>query len=421
MASVPKSLDETFDVAVCGAGPAGLATALAATRLGLSVAAIGPRAGSDDGRTAALFLSSVAFLKNIGCWQSLGEAAEPLEAIRLIDATGALFRAPEVMFRAEEIGLDAFGYNVPNSALTAALESALEGRARRLFSPAASCDLSSEPVLTLSSGDVIRAKLIGAADGRQSLVRTAAGIDVKTWRYEQAAVVTTFRHSRPHKRMSSEFHRKAGPLTVVPGPGDTSSLVWVETPDNAKRLIELDEAQFAVELETHLCGLLGKLKAFAPRRLYPLTGQTALKFAQNRTALIGEAGHVIPPIGAQGLNLSFRDAATFAEVARDAKDQSGDAGSAQAIERFQSRRSQDIASRVWTVDLLNRSLLSEHTPVHLARGFGLFSLSAIGPLRRLLMREGVSPSFSTPKLMQSPDAPGKVAQQALDQRPPPQA
>lgn len=411
-----KVATDVFDVAICGAGPAGLAAALAASQAGLSVAIAGPRADQNDGRTAALFASSVQFLKTIGVWHLLDTAAEPLRAIRLVDATGALFRAPEVTFRACEIGLDAFGYNIPNAVLTSALERALEGHVQRFLSSVTSCDISSDPVLSIQSGETIGARLIGAADGRHSLVRDAAGIGVKSWHYPQAAVVTSFKHSRPHFGISTEFHRKAGPLTVVPGPGQTSSLVWVEAPDAAKRLAQLDDVQFAISLERQLCGVLGKLSAFAPRRAYPLSGQTAERFAQKRIALIGEAGHVIPPIGAQGLNLSFRDAAIFAQVAQETKDQTGDAGSPAAIEHYHNKRASDVSSRVWTVDVLNRSLLSEYLPVHLMRGLGLFALQTTGPLRRILMREGVSPAFSTPKFMQSANLPAPVAVSGLDRQ-----
>lgn len=404
-ANVPD-LPELPDLVVAGAGPAGLAAGLAAAALGLKAVVIGPRADPADGRTAALFQSSVQLLKAIGAWQYLEARAERLDAIRLVDATGGFLRAPEVTFRATEIGLDTFGYNVANAALTQALEQAAAGRLRRVVSEgvASAVPADGRIVLTTAEGATFSAPLIAGADGRNSLIRKSAEIATQAWTYEQAAVVCLFQHSRPHRGVSTELHRRAGPLTVVPMPssasGNASSLVWVETPMEAQRLAALDDAAFLIELGSHVSGLFGTLSQLSPRKTFPLSGQTATVLAKNRCALIGEAGHVMPPIGAQGLNLSFRDAAILAELAVDAKARGEDIGSAEVCAAYERQRRADVASRSWTIDLMNRSLLSEYTPIHLARGLGLAALKAIPPLRRVLMREGVTPSFATPRLMQ---------------------
>jgi 2-octaprenyl-6-methoxyphenol hydroxylase len=391
-----------FDVAVIGAGPAGLTVGLSVAQMGFKTAIIGPPADPRDSRTAALFQSSVTLLKRLGAWPAVAPATEPLDAIRLIDATGALFRAPEVTFRASEIGEAAFGYNVPNAVLTAALEGLAAKRVRRIVTPAVTTIAPSHDSvsLTTADGDTFVCRLVAAADGRQSPSRDAAGMTPRRWSYDQGAVVCTLEHSRPHNRISTEFHRRCGPLTVVPAPGNTSNLVWVDTLSEAKRLAALDEAPFVAELAGHLQGLLGQVLLRSPPRMFALSGQTADPMGQNRIALIGEAGHVIPPIGAQGLNLSFRDAATLADVAAGARDAGEDIGGAKAMAAYSSARRFDVTSRIWTVDLLNRSLLSDYTPVHALRGLGLFALSTLPPLRRRMMREGIAPSLSMPKLMQ---------------------
>ncbi len=419
---------QNFDCAITGAGPAGLAAGLACAEMGLATAVIGPRADPRDGRTAALFQSSVQFLKRLGVWDAIAPAAAPLDAIRLIDATGALIRAPEVTFRASEIGLEAFGYNVPNVVLTSALESATRnhvthGRLTRVETKAVTALAISDSgvAVTTHEGREFSALLAAAADGRASPSRTAAAITTRAWAYDQSAVVCSFTHSRPHANISTEFHRRTGPLTVVPGPGSTSSLVWVETPTEARRLAELSGDAFAAALAHHLSGLLGQISAVSPRGIFPLSGQTATTLAKNRVALIGEAAHVMPPIGAQGLNLSFRDAATLAEIAAGARGANEDIGSPPVLARYDAARSRDVTSRVWTIDLLNRSLLSEFAPVHLARGLGLFALSAIGPLRRFVMREGVAPALSTPQLMQPPGEPAVRGAATLDAGTAPQA
>jgi 2-octaprenyl-6-methoxyphenol hydroxylase len=412
---------EIFDIAVVGAGPAGLVAGLAAAAAGLKTAVVGPAAPHDDGRTAALLDGSVNLLKRLELWREIAPIAEPLKSIRLVDATGALLRAPEVLFQAAEIGLPVFGYNVPTAGLTAALDASSRSRLTRIVSKGViSFDLGS-PIATLETaeGERLSALLVVAADGRGSAARSAAGISVSGWSYPQAAVVTTFAHTRPHFGISTELHRATGPLTVVPGPGKTSSLVWVETPAEAGRLAALPEDALAHDLNLHLQGLLGELSQFTPRRTYPLSIQRAAAFAKSRVALVGEAAHVIPPIGAQGLNLGFRDAAVLAEIAREASSRGEDIGGEAPLARYHSLRLADITSRTLAVDLLNRSLLSWIPGIHLARSIGLMALASSPTLRARVMREGVMPSADVPALMQpvpAEDVQGDTQPGALDER-----
>lgn len=402
---------QIFDAIVVGAGPAGLAAGLACAETGLRTAVVGPEADPRDGRTAALLDGSVNLLKRLGVWEKAAAASEPLTAIRLVDATGALIRAPEVIFHASEIDLPAFGYNVPNAALTAALEATRHPRLTRLIDKKATViDLAGDQArLALSTGKTLGARLVIAADGRESPTRTAAGIKTSSWSYTQAAIVATFAHSRAHRGISTELHRRVGPLTVVPGPGNTSNLVWVETKEEAQRLIALDDAEFNRELSAHIGSLLGTLSNVSPRRAYPLSGRTASPLAAQRVALVGEAAHVIPPIGAQGLNLGFRDAATIAEIAGEAQSAGEDIGADRTLARYDAARRTDVAFRVFAVDLLNRSLLSSIPGSHLVRGFGLFVLASNSALRARVMREGVMPSASSPSLMRPLSPTGEIA------------
>jgi 2-octaprenyl-6-methoxyphenol hydroxylase len=403
--------ENIFDVVVVGAGPAGLAAGHACAEMGLRTAIVGPRADPGDGRTAALLDGSVNLLKRLGVWKTIEATSEPLTAIRLVDAMGALLRAPEVVFRAPEIGLPAFGYNIPNTALTAGLEASTRpGLMRLIESKATVTELAGErAILTTATGRTLGARLVVAADGRGSPTRTAAGIPATSWSYTQTALVTTFTHGRPHGGVSTELHRRPGPLTVVPGPGKTSSLVWVETHDEAKRLAALDDIDFGRELASHIGGLLGTLTDFAPRRTYPLSGRTASSLGKHRVALVGEAAHVMPPIGAQGLNLGFRDAASIAEIAGEALCAGEDIGGEALLARYDRARRADVAFRVFTVDLLNRSLLSSMPGTNLARGFGLLALATNSRLRARVMREGVAPSTAIPALMRPTLAAGEIA------------
>lgn len=398
-----------FDAVVVGGGPAGLATALALAHTGIDTALAAPphRPAGDrpDMRTAALFPGSIAMLTNLGVWDDLKEQCAPLTAIRIIDDRDTLLRAPEVTFHAEEIGRATFGFNVPNAPLVEALLARCRAPASgrlTLFETAGVTEVQlgpSEASLRLAEGQVLHARLVAGADGRNSLCRKSAEIEAETWRYEQCALTTIFSHSRPHGGVSTEFHRPAGPCTSVPMPANRSSLVWVERPEVAQQLAADDDATFRRALEHRLHGLLGSVGELSPRVVFPLSGLTARHFGKNRVALIGEAGHVIPPIGAQGLNLGLRDAAALADCVSDAMGEHRDIGGPETLAAYDRARRADVASRTWTIDLLNKSLLSSVTPVHLARGAGLFALKTISPLRRLVVREGLQPSFAEPRLM----------------------
>jgi 2-octaprenyl-6-methoxyphenol hydroxylase len=253
------------DILVVGAGPAGLIAALAMAQAGFATIAVGPSFdpanAARDTRSTALFTGSVAMLDRLGLGDALGGAQVPMTGIRLIDDTGSLWRAPEVLFRASELGLAAFGVNIDNAALNVALLAAaarqanlrlVEGTVEPRFA------LGEAGVRArLGGGEQLTARLIVGADGRASPSRAAAGIDVRTSPYPQAAVATRFHHARPHDNISSEFHRPAGPMTTVPLAGLASGLVWVETPDEARRLMALDDDTFARELDRRLMGLLG--------------------------------------------------------------------------------------------------------------------------------------------------------------------
>ena len=403
-------MGETYSIAVVGGGPAGLTAALAAAATGAEITLFGPQNTSvvgSDNRTAALFAGSIEMLRNLGVWEALEPLSAPIAAIRIIDDTGGLLRAPEVTFTAAEVDRETFGWNVPNAGLVACLTARLAGRVRlqetRGIADVAVSD--ARVCLTSAEGGTFDASLVIGADGRKSICRAAAGIDTKTWPYAQAAVTTTFSHARAHRNVSTEFHRPAGPLTVVPMPGSASSLVWVETPAEAQRLAALDEAAFRAELERRLQGLLGTIGDIRPRAVFPLSGLEASSFGRNRIALIGEAAHVIPPIGAQGLNLGLRDSAVLADCVADAMHAGRDPGLAPTLDAYTALRRPDVASRVTAIDVLNKSLISDLVPVHLARGLGLVALKTVGPLRRRAIREGLAPSPEIATLL----APGGLA------------
>jgi 2-octaprenyl-6-methoxyphenol hydroxylase len=391
---------DTVEVAVIGGGPAGLTAAVALACAGVATVLVAKRPPPDN-RTTALLSGSVAALEALEVWPLCRAQSAPLTAIRLIDDTRRLVRAPEVLFEADEIGLDAFGHNIQNRDLLAALEqrAAALPALRRIETAAVAVEPADGTVtIHLEDGRALVARLAVGADGRRSICRAAAGIETERRSYPQAALTLNLTHTRPHKGVSTEFHTESGPFTLVPLPGLRASLVCVVEPDEAERLAGLDAETLSAEIERRSHSILGKIAVENGRGLFPLGVETAKSFARDRIALVGEAAHVIPPIGAQGLNLGLRDAATISELVVAARRHGGDVGSADVLADYERLRRADVASRAFAVDALNRSLLSDFLPVQGARGFGIYLLDRIAPLRRAVMREGVEPA-AQPRLM----------------------
>ncbi len=392
-----------FEAAVVGAGAAGLAAALALARDGVATALVGRHAPVADGRTVALLDGSVRLLAALGAWAEIAPHAAPLAEMHLIDDTGSLFRPPPARFSATEIGLDAFGWNVESARLVETLRRQARTTPGLTLFEADSTGMQTGPdaaILTLTDGRSLAAQLVVAADGGRSPLRQAAGLRTREWSYPQAALTTLLAHERPHRDVSTEFHTRNGPFTLVPLPGGhRSSLVWVTGERAAKRLSGLDDAALAAAVEHQARSMLGAMRIDGPRGLVPMRGLSVASPVGERLALIGEAAHVFPPIGAQGLNLGLRDAAALRDAVLSAREAGRDPGTAAALAGFARGRGIDARLRGAAVDMLNRSLLTDLVPVDALRGLGLVVLSSIAPLRRLVMREGVQPRLGAPRLM----------------------
>ena len=401
-ATSPAAPAPPADVIVVGGGPAGLFAALALKAAGFDVIVLaGPRRPGLDQRTSALLDGSVSALKTLRVWDGIAAKAAPLRVMRLVDDTGRLIRAPLFEGRCEEIGLDAFGYNIANADLNAGLRAAVDRAGITVIDAAAEAVALAPDAASvrLAGGRTLEARLVAGADGRASLVRAAAGIETIETRYPQTAVTANFSHSRPHDDVSTEFHTPSGPFTLVPLPGQRSSLVCVVTPSEARRLLELDDAAFGREIARRSQAILGKIVADPGRGRFDLAIVTPKRFGIARAALVGEAAHVVPPIGAQGLNLGLRDGAALADCLADARAAGADIGGDATMAAYDRARRADIVSRSAAIHALNRSLLSDFMPVHGLRGLGLWLMDQVGPLRRAFMREGLQPARPQPRLM----------------------
>ena len=390
------------DILISGGGAAGLIAAAAFGAEGFSVFCCDPAppvtaegAAGADLRTTAFLHPSRALLARAGLWDRLAPHAAPLQIMRIIDAGGDEHRARLTReFDAADISDEPFGWNLPNWLIRR------EGLARlaelpnvRFLPGRASTGLVTRATgarVTLDDGTRIEARLVVAADGRASFIREAAGIPVTTTRYGQKAVVCTVTHPVAHGNVSTEIHRSGGPFTLVPLPDrdgrPSSAIVWMERAAEADRLAALPEDAFTAALNERSTGVLGHLTLATPRQSWPIISQLARRFHGERVALIAEAAHVVPPIGAQGLNMSLADLGALVDLCAAHRD---DPGSAPLLARFTRARWPEVKARVTGIDALNRASMVSARPLRDLRAAGLGALYAVRPVRKLLMRAGL--------------------------------
>jgi 2-octaprenyl-6-methoxyphenol hydroxylase len=262
-------------------------------------------------------------------------------------------------------------------------------------------DLSPTNVmLSGKDGWRIAARLMVGADGRNSICRKAAGISASEQRYGLAAIATSFTHAEPHRGVSTELHRRGGSVTTVPlTDPHRSSVIWIDKTVEIERVMQLDAAEFEHALHDRLDSVLGRVHEVGTRAHFLVARLAAQTLVGRRTALVGEAAHILPPIGAQGLNLGLRDAATLADCVKAALKRGGDPGSDDVLSDYDRARKVDVVTRIYGIDLLSRSLLSGFLPLQVGRGIVSYGLNALPPLKRLVMRIGMMPPTELPSLM----------------------
>lgn len=390
---------ETVDVLVSGGGIAGLIAAAAFGAQGFSTLCVDPAppvtdegAQGADLRTTAFLTPSVALLGRSGLWDRLLPHATPLQVMRIVDAGGARPLARLVRdFDAAEIGDQPFGWNLPNWLLRREIAARLGEMGNVRFRPgtgtAGVLARDEGALVALSDGDRVRARLLVGADGRDSPVRHALGIGARTFRYGQKALAFAVTHDVPHGNVSTEVHRSGGPFTLVPLPDrdglPCSAVVWMESGPEVARLAALPPEAFGAELNARSAGVLGRLTPATRLTQWPIISRIADRFAGPRTALIAEAAHVVPPIGAQGLNMSLADLSALIDLSGD------DPGRAASLAAFNRARRPEAYARLLGIDALNRASQTGARPLRDLRAAALGGLYGVAPVRRLMMRAGL--------------------------------
>ncbi len=393
---------ETTDILIAGGGVAGLAAAAACGTAGFSVVCVDPAPPVTDAAAEGADLRTTAFLQpardllaRAGLWDRLAADATPLQVMRIADASGPGTSARVMRdFDAADISDQPFGWNLPNWLLRREMVARLAELPQVDFRPGIGfADLITrerEALVTLSDGARIKARLVIAADGRGSRVRAAAGIDVRTTRYGQKAITFAVTHDLPHDNISTEVHRTGGPFTLVPLPDHDgrpcSSVVWMEAGPDAMRLAALPQDAFEAAATDRAAWLYGPLRLVSKRQVWPIISQIADRMAATRVALIAEAAHVVPPIGAQGLNMSLADTAYLLDLAIARPEGLGDSA---MLDAYHRRRWPEVRARVAGVDALNRASIAGSPLLHDLRVAGIKALHGVTPVRRTLMRLGL--------------------------------
>lgn len=393
------------DVVIVGAGMVGMALARALGMSGLKVGVIDRQAPAAavlphfDGRVTAIAFGPGGLLRQIGVFDRIAAAAEPIREIRVVDGDSPLL----LHFDHREVGNAPFGHIVENRHLRLALQQAVAATpAVTLMAPASIRAMARGPAgitLDLAGGERLRARLVVGADGRQSWVRRQGRIGATEWTYHHAAIVCTVTHERPHRGVAVERFLPAGPFAILPMTGNRSSLVWTERPALAPALVALADAAFAAEVAWRFGDYLGAVAPIGGRWTYPLALTHATAYVAERLALIGDAAHAIHPIAGQGFNLGLRDAAALAEILVDGHRLGLDPGAAHGLARYQRWRRADALLMIAATDGLNRLFTVDAAPVRLARQAGLALVNRLPPLKRLFMRHAMGLAGDLPRTL----------------------
>ncbi len=402
------SAPSTTEILISGGGFAGLALGLALAEAGFEARIIeagdmdASLAPAFDGRVSAIAPDVRRMLEALGVWSGIAEFQTVTD---IVVSGGTLEGGASPFFL--HVGESDGGAPAFDMVENRHLRTALLARARQTpgltltggTRIANATSTQAAATATLSTGEAISARLLVAAEGRDSPLREAYGIKTSGWSYKQWGIVCTVEHERPHEGVAQEYFLPSGSFAILPMTGNHSSLVWTEREDLAPNFLALSEDDFNAEIARRFTDYLGTTKVVGARFGYPLSTLLARDYIARRFALIGDAAHVVHPLAGQGLNLGLRDAAALAEAITDAGRLGLDIGSTAPLDAYQRRRRIDATLMAATTDTLNRLFSNDIAPVRAVREAGLGLVNAIPPLRRLIAR-AASGGLDAPRLLQ---------------------
>lgn len=401
----PAPSHEHVDVAIVGGGLVGASLALMLAQLRLSTALIEAvpfnvsGQPSFDERTTALSNGSRRIFEALGVWPLLSKSVTSIRRIHISDQGRFGF----ARLSAEEQGLQALGHVAVNRLMGEALWNRLQAAQVNVIAPARVIGVETQADLSrLQLADrVIAAKLVVAADGAQSLVRSAAGIDSTRKDYGQTAIIANAVTQRFHEHVAYERFTPRGPIAVLPLTDARVGLVWTVAGDSAEAIMQLADADFLGRFQQEFGFRLGRFLRVGARHAYPLSLTRAADHIAPRLAVIGNAAQGLHPIAGQGLNLGLRDAASLAEVLADASAECGegfDPGVEQLLLRYRDWRRQDSSRIITFTDTLVHGFTQALGPVKFARDLGLLAFDLLPPAKDALSQLSLGAAGKIPRL-----------------------
>jgi len=381
-----------FDVVIIGGGLPGasLASALAESKLKLALIERKQPAAPPpewDSRVYTLTPGSIAFLERIGAWQRIESArVTPIYDMRVFgdDARSRLD------FSAYESGMLQLAATVESGRLHDALWRGLKRQSNlTLLCPAvpSKLRLAEDCVeIGLEDGSAMTAKLVVGADGADSWVRSAAGIEARVRSYAQRGIVANFECARPHRNIAYQWFRRDGVLAYLPLPDRRVSIVWSAPEAVARELLALPSAAFCRRVAEAGGEVLGALEPLTSPAAFPLSRMLAARMGHGRIALIGDAAHVVHPLAGQGVNLGLGDAHSLAGLLREAPDP----GDRLLLRRFERARAEDILAVRWVTDGLFRMFDADNRIAARLRNFGLNLTNSSAVIKTLLARRAIA-------------------------------
>jgi 2-octaprenylphenol hydroxylase len=397
--------DRQFDIVIIGGGMVGATLARALAHARLRIAMIEPQPPLTkamdtlfDLRVSAITRASQRIFEALGVWQGMLERrVSPFREMHVWEVQGK-----EIHFDSAELSEPYLGHIIENSVITASLYDGIEQQANLTCLFGRRChQLESDAAgwqLQLDDGSTLKTNLLVGADGSRSWLRQQMRITVRGWDYDHAAVVTYVKTEKSHQETAWQRFVNKGPLAFLPLTDGYSSIVWSTQPDNARRLCDLPDTEFAEELANAVDFRLGRITQVGPRAMYPLRFLMADQYVKQGVALVGDAAHTIHPLAGQGVNLGLLDAAALAEVLYAAGKARHSFASLQTLRRYERWRRSENMSMLVMVDQIQRLFGNEQPLLRWLRDTGMDMIGRIPLAKNEIIQQAMGNRGDLPRL-----------------------